>query len=94
MAKTANINLRIEPEVKKEAELLFNSFGISVTDAINIFIRTSLMEGGFPFQIKQPRYNHETEMAMNEARKIMNGEIKSKSYNSLSEILDEIDVED
>lgn len=47
MAKTANINLRIEPEVKKEAELLFNSFGISVTDAINIFIRTSLMEGGF-----------------------------------------------
>lgn len=94
MAKTANINLRIEPEVKKEAELLFNSFGISVTDAINIFIRTSLMEGGFPFQIKQPRYNHETEMAMNEARKIMNGEIKSKSYNSLSEILDEIDMED
>lgn len=94
MAKTANINLRIEPEVKKEAELLFNSFGISVTDAINIFIRTSLMEGGFPFQIKQPRYNHETELAMNEARKIMNGEIKSKSYNSLSEILDEIDMED
>lgn len=94
MAKTANINLRIEPEVKKEAELLFNSFGISVTDAINIFIRTSLMEGGFPFQIKQPRYNHETEMAMNEARKIINGEIESKSYNSLSEILDEIDMED
>lgn len=31
---------------------------------------------------------------MNEARKIMNGEIKSKSYNSLSEILDEIDMED
>lgn len=47
MAKTANINVRIEPEVKQQAEDLFGSFGISVTDAINIFLRTSIMEGGF-----------------------------------------------
>ncbi len=26
------------------------------------------MEGGFPFQIKQPRYNHQTELAIQEAR--------------------------
>ena len=44
MAKTANINLRIEPETKARAESLFNSFGISVTDAINIFLNTSIME--------------------------------------------------
>ena len=31
MAKTANINVRIEPEVKQNAEDLFGSFGISVT---------------------------------------------------------------
>lgn len=45
MAKTANINVRIEPEVKQQAEDLFGSFGISVTDAINIFLHTSIMEG-------------------------------------------------
>ncbi|MCT7786522.1 MAG: type II toxin-antitoxin system RelB/DinJ family antitoxin, partial [Lactobacillus iners] len=49
MAKTANINVRIEPEVKQQAEDLFSSFGISVTDAISIFLHTSIMEGGFPF---------------------------------------------
>ncbi len=54
MAKTANINLRIEPETKAKAEALFSNFGISVTDAINIFLNMSIMEGGFPFQIKQP----------------------------------------
>ena len=43
MAKSANINIRIEPEVKQDAENLFGSFGISVTDAINIFLRTSIM---------------------------------------------------
>ena len=57
MAKTASISLRIEPAVKAQLEALYASFGISVTDAINIFLHTSLMEGGFPFQPKQPRYN-------------------------------------
>ncbi len=93
MAKTANINLRIEPKTKAQAEALFSSFGISVTDAINIFLNTSIMEGGFPFQIKHPRYNRETELAILEARKIMDGSIDSKSYTSLSELIDEIDSE-
>ena len=94
MAKTANINVRIEPEVKRRAENLFNSFGISVTDAINIFLRTSIMEGGFPFQIKQPRYNHQTELAIHEARDIMSGNIQAKTYSSTKELFDELEVED
>ncbi len=91
MAKTANINLRIEPETKARAESLFNSFGISMTDAINIFLNTSIMEGGFPFQIKQPRYNHETEAAIKEARRIIAKEEKAKTYANLSELLDNLD---
>ncbi len=91
MAKTVTINLQIEAETKTNAEALFSSFGISVTDAINIFLNTSIMEGGFPFQIKQPRYNRETELAILEARRIMNGSIESKGYNSLSELISELD---
>ena len=56
MAKTANINVRIDPETKASAEQLFSSFGITVTDAINIFLHKSLMEGGLPFEMKQPRF--------------------------------------
>ena len=51
MSRTAVLNLRIEPEVKAEAEELFGSFGLTVTDAINVFLRQSLMHGGFPFEI-------------------------------------------
>ena len=71
MAKTASISLRIEPAVKAQLEALYASFGISVTDAINIFLHTSLMEGGFPFQPKQPRYNAETEAAIQETKDIL-----------------------
>ncbi|WP_311496888.1 type II toxin-antitoxin system RelB/DinJ family antitoxin [uncultured Mobiluncus sp.] len=94
MAKTANISLRIEPEIKHEADKLFSSFGISVTDAINIFLRTSIMEGGFPFAIKQPRYNAETEAAIKEARDIISGRVKTKAYNSARELFESLDTDD
>lgn len=55
MAKTVTINIRIEPEIKADVEKLFSSFGIIVNDAVNIFLRKSLMEGGLPFDVKQPR---------------------------------------
>ena len=66
MAKTANINIRIDPETKAGVESLYGSFGITVTDAINMFLRQSLMVGGLPFELKQPRYNAETEAAIHE----------------------------
>ena len=94
MPKTANINLRIESDVKAQADAVFSSLGISVTDAINVFLHASIMEGGFPFQPKQPRYNRETLKAMQEAKDIMAGNVEAKRYSSLSDLLEEMDAED
>lgn len=94
MAKTANINVRIDPETKLSAEKLFSSFGITVTDAINIFLRKSIMEGGLPFEVKQPRYNAETEVAMKEAKAIMDGQIKTKRYSCARTLFEELDSEE
>ena len=55
MPRTASINIRIEPEVKNEAEELYNSFGISLSDAINIFLKKSINEGGLPFELKKEK---------------------------------------
>lgn len=93
MAKTASINIRIDPETKSSAEKLFSSFGITITDAINIFLRKSIMEGGLPFEVRQPRYNTETEAAMNEARAIMNGRVQTKRYPSAHALFEELDDE-
>ena len=93
MAKTASISLRIEPAVKAQLEALYASFGISVTDAINIFLHTSLMEGGFPFQPKQPRYNAETEAAIQETKDILAGKVKAKSYANVKEMIEDLGLE-
>ena len=94
MSKTANINLRIEPDVKAQADAVFSSLGISITDAINVFLHASIMEGGFPFQPKLPRYNRETLMAMQEAKDIMAGKVEAKRYSSLSDLLEDMDAGD
>lgn len=93
MAKTASINVRIDPETKSSAEKLFSSFGITITDAINIFLRKSIMEGGLPFEVKQPRYNAETEAALKEARAIMDGQIQAKRYSCARALFEELDAE-
>jgi len=94
MAKSANLNIRIDPVIKQDAESLFNNFGITVSDAVNIFLRQSLMVGGLPFEMKQPRYNAETEAAMREADDIISGKIKTKRYASFSEFVAEMENED
>ena len=78
MSKTANINIRIDPDFKSKVEKLYSQFGMSVTEAINIFLHVSLMEGGLPFEVRQQKYNTETEAAMREARAIANGRIPAK----------------
>ncbi|EEZ90992.1 addiction module antitoxin, RelB/DinJ family [Mobiluncus mulieris 28-1] len=94
MAKTANINLRVDPELKAQVEELYSGFGISVTDAINMFLHVSLLQGGLPFELRQPRYNTETEAAMAEARAISEGKIPAKRYQSATEMIDDILAED
>jgi DNA-damage-inducible protein J len=91
MAKTATLNMRLEPEIKQEAESLYSSLGLTLTEAINIFLHKSIMEGGIPFDVKQPRYNQETEAAMGEARDIMNGKVKAQGYKNASELFEGLD---
>ncbi len=52
MAKSASINMRIEPELKEKVENLFGELGLSTTEAINIFLHQSILQGGLPFEVK------------------------------------------
>lgn len=91
MAKTAAISMRIDPQLKTDAETVFGRFGLSITDAINVFLHKSVMEGGIPFDVRQPRYNAATEAAMEEARAIMAGTVDAKRYASAAEAFAELE---
>ena len=94
MAKTANINIRVDPEVKSTVDGIFSHFGITVADAVNIFLHKVMLVGGMPFEMTLPKYNEETLAAMREARDIASGKINTKSYSSVKEMIAELESDD
>lgn len=47
--KTASFQMQINPDVKSQAESIFATYGLTLTDAVNIFIQQSLNTKGLPF---------------------------------------------
>ena len=59
MAHTTNVNIRMDENLKKQAEKLFSNLGMSMTTAINVFVRQSVNRGGIPFEITQRNDFHD-----------------------------------
>lgn len=54
MARTSNIYVRVEPEIKEQAELILEKLGIPMSNAVSIFLRQVVMQNGLPFEVKVP----------------------------------------
>ena len=67
---TTNLNIRTDKEVKEAAEQIFNELGLSMTTAVNIFLRQTIRSNGIPFELKLNTPNDVTMAAVEEGRKI------------------------
>ena len=84
MAKTP-IQIRIDPEIKKQATALFSSLGLDMSGAVNLFLYQCVLRGGLPFSVELPQYNEETLAAMAEAERI-SSDLNVKSYSSIDDL--------
>lgn len=89
MAKSANLNIRIDPDTKAQAERLFSQFGITVTDAVNMFLHQSIIYGGLPFELKVDQPNAETLAAIDD---VNNGRNMSKPFSSVSALMEDLNA--
>jgi DNA-damage-inducible protein J len=71
MAKTASMYIRIDPQVKSDVEAIYSQYGMSITDAINVFLYMSRNIGGLPFDLRPSVPNAETREAMQEGDEII-----------------------
>lgn len=55
MARTSNVFARVEPEVKEQAEQILDQLGIPMSNAVGMFLRQVVLQGGLPFEVKLPR---------------------------------------
>jgi len=92
--KTATLSIRVDPEVKAAAERTFAPLGLTIAEAVNIFLHKANLEGGLPFAVRQPRYNATTEAAMREAEEIITGRKQAKRYSSFDDLVAELDADD
>jgi DNA-damage-inducible protein J len=47
-----NLTIRIDENIKQEAEGLFNKIGLNMSAAINVFFRQAIREQAIPFELK------------------------------------------
>ena len=56
MAKSANLYVRIEPNVKEQAESILATLGIPASSAINMFYKQIILQRGLPFEVRLPAH--------------------------------------
>lgn len=77
--ETVNLSIRLERDLKEQAENLFSELGMNMTTALNIFIRQSVRQGKIPFEISLNRPNAETAEALREIADMRSGKIPKQT---------------
>ena len=88
---TTNLNIRIDEDIKKQAEEIFTALGLSTSAAFNIFAKTVVRERRIPFELTLNTPNVETLAAIKEVEEMKKNPALGKSYNSAAEMLDDIE---
>lgn len=55
MEKTATLNLRVNPTVKEQAEMVLARLGVPMSTAINMYLNQISLTGGIPFAVTLPK---------------------------------------
>lgn len=89
MAKTINLNIRVDEELKRKAEALFTELGLNMSTAMNIFLRNSVRYGGIPFDLRIEKPNAETLAAIDD---VNNNRNMSKTFDSVKALMEDLNA--
>ena len=81
--KSSNINIRVDKELKEKCEKIYESLGINMSIAINLFLNQTIRVNGIPFEIKAPKIEEAKVYENNDTIKIGNRKIKCMKINNL-----------
>lgn len=88
---TISTNIKIDSTLKQESQELFESLGLNLSTAVNMFLRQAVREQAIPFRIGAPIPNAETLRTIEDAR---NGIGLSRSFSSVSELMEDLNADD
>ena len=88
MTNTTNVSIRMDVDLKRQAEDLFTDLGLNMTSAMTMFLRQAVRTQGIPFEISRMP-NNETIAAMLEAERIVY-DPNIKGYDNLNELFKDL----
>ena len=85
---TKNLNLRVDAELKAQAEHIFSELGLPTSTAITMFLKSVVRHGGIPFSLRiDETPNAETLQAMDD---VNHGRNLSRVYDSVEEFMEDL----
>ena len=87
MATTAMVHVRVDEQIKEQATETLAAMGLSVSDAVRVFLMRVVAEQQMPFALKVP--NAETRAAMAEANAITH--TRRTRFSTASELFDDLE---
>ena len=85
MSKTS-MSIRLDSEVKEQAQLVFNHLGMDMTTATNIFLRQAIQYQGLPFDVRLDE-NRKLLEVLTDLDKNRN---MSQSFESISDLMEDL----
>ena len=76
------IQFRTDEVTKAQSSEIFGTLGITMSDAINMFLRQSILQGGIPFELKIPKYNKTTLNALADMEQSKGKGIRGKNVHA------------
>lgn len=89
---TVNMSIRMDTELKKQAEAMLSDMGLNMTTAMNMFLRQVVRQGRIPFEIATDIPNAETLAAMKEVDDMISRKIPAKKYTSTDELFKDLEL--
>ena len=86
----ANVSIRMDDNLKKQAEDLFNDLGMNLTTAFTIFVKQAIREQGIPFEITKETPNNETLSALREVEEMKKNPSLGKSYTDVDKMMEDL----
>ena len=68
-AQTSMLHIRVDDDVKEQATRALTAMGMSMSEAVRLFLRRVVIDQAFPLELKVP--NAQTQAAMEESRAMM-----------------------
>lgn len=86
----AQISLRVDDDVKHGAEQVLNDIGLSMSTAINVFLRKVAREQRIPFELSADVPNAKTIAAIQEVKSLKADSSLGKTYTDVDQMIEEL----